>query len=132
MKWNENYSIDIKEIDDQHKKLFGYIDDYMDAIRKKKSKEGLQKLINNLLNYTLVHFNNEEEYFVKFSYADSVNHKKQHTFFIEKIKDINIRLEQGKMVLPVEISNFLRDWLLKHIQIEDKKYASCFKENGLK
>ena len=132
MKWSDNYNIDINIIDDQHKKLFQYIADYTNALKNKESEQGLKKLIHNLLNYTQVHFKNEEDYFLRFSYIDSENHKKQHGFFIEKINEIKTRLEQGKMVLPIEIGSFLRDWFYKHIQIEDKKYVGCFKENGIK
>jgi hemerythrin len=33
--------------------------------------------------------------------------------------------------MTIEIVNFLKDWLQKHIMGVDRKYMECFSRNGL-
>ncbi|MBN1251511.1 MAG: hemerythrin family protein [Bacteroidales bacterium] len=132
IKWTNDYSVDIQSIDDQHKTLFVMINDYYEAVRQKQSNQGLKILIGKLLNYTNFHFKNEERYFDKFLYSQAESHKKLHQVYISKIEEVKNRLENNKMVLPVEVGTFLRDWLYQHIKVEDKKYSAFLKEKGIK
>jgi len=59
-------------------------------------------------------------------------HKEKHKEFKETILDMKSQIDEGKAVYSLEISNLIRDWLLEHIKIEDKKYAECFNANGLR
>jgi len=38
---------------------------------------------------------------------------------------------KNKTALTYSIINFLREWLTNHIMVEDKKYSTVFKINGL-
>lgn len=129
--WSEDFSVNVQEIDDQHKKLFSMVNAYYEAFRQKKSAEAIGKLIQGLAEYTISHFKIEEAYFDKFEYADTVAHKKEHTDLLAKVTDIFERVKSGKMVLSVEIGDFLKDWLNKHIKGTDKKYSKCFNDNGV-
>ena len=39
---------------------------------------------------------------------------------------------KGDYQIANEILEYLKSWLINHIQGTDKKYVDCFKENGLK
>lgn len=129
--WNDDYSVKIKEFDDQHKKLFGYINDIHEAMKAKKTKEELGHIITKLLNYTVIHFGNEERYFQKFNYPQAAIQKVEHQVFIDKIKEYQADFKSGKNLLSIKMINFLKDWLINHINGTDKKYISFFKEKGL-
>ncbi len=129
--WSDDFSVNVEEIDNQHKKLFDMVNSYYEAFHQKKSAEAVGKLINGLAEYTISHFKKEEGYFEKFGYEDTVAHKKEHTDLLDKVTDITNRVKVGKMVLSVEIGDFLKDWLNTHIKKVDKKYSKCFNENGL-
>jgi hemerythrin len=68
----------------------------------------------------------------KFSYADTKNHKKEHELFVSKVMDVKKRFDDGNLVMSMEITNFVKDWIVKHIMVTDKKYSNCFIQNGLK
>ncbi|WP_298684569.1 bacteriohemerythrin [uncultured Methanomethylovorans sp.] len=82
--WSEKYSMNIKEIDDQHKKLVEMINELHDTMKQAKSKETSLIVINELVAYTQYHFSTEEKYMKQFGYSDHVSHKKEHEKFVYK------------------------------------------------
>ncbi|MBP1907915.1 bacteriohemerythrin [Methanolobus bombayensis] len=130
--WSDKYSIQIKEIDDQHKVLVGMINDLHDAMKNAKSKEVSMDIINKMAEYTKFHFSTEEKYMKRFAYQDYEQHKMEHEKFVEKVLAFKKDYENGKAGISYEILNFLKDWLVGHIQGTDKKYASLFIEKGVK
>ncbi len=131
MNWSKDYSVNVNEIDTQHKKLFDMVNEYSDALQQKKSAEAVGKLVNGLALYTISHFKNEEKLFDKYGYPDAGEHKKKHAELLTKVADINKKVKEGTMVLSTEVGSFLKEWLNNHIKIVDKQYSKCFNENGL-
>lgn len=129
--WRDDYSIGIDSIDNQHKKLIGMISDFYDSIVENR-KDELIKLIHGLKQYTVEHFTYEETYMKKFNYPEYDKHKEQHSLFVNKVQDFIERHESGKMLLTIEVTNFLKDWLIKHINGTDRQYVEFFKEHGVK
>lgn len=130
--WTDSFSVNVAEIDKQHQGLVGMLNDFYDAVMAKAGDEAISKLIDGMANYTVTHFQTEEKYFDKFNYPETAAHKKEHADFVEKVQEVQAKLKSGRMVVPLEISNFLKTWLSKHILGSDKKYTKCFNDNGLK
>jgi len=131
-KWNETLSVKIKSIDEQHKKLIDMINDFYDNIINRTNNENMSKLISSMKHYTLVHFTAEEKYMEYYEYPEYEKHKKEHETFIVKVTEVEEKLKSGKLVLSLEMTMFLKDWLKKHIQGTDKKYSDFFISKGLK
>lgn len=129
--WDDSLSVNVAEIDQQHKKLIDLINELNDAMKRGEGKSVVGKTVYNLFNYTLIHFKNEEQYFEKFGYPDTEKHKKEHAAFVQKVTDFKDGIESGKLSLSVGVMKFLRDWLQNHIKGTDKKYSDFFNENGL-
>ena len=132
MEWTENFSVKVPSIDEQHKKLFGLINDFYSGFNEKSIKERMTELIKGLKDYALYHFSTEEKYMEMYNSPGYKNHKKEHEIFIEKIADISERYESGRLVVSLEITNFMKDWLTNHILGTDKKYSQLFIEKGVK
>jgi hemerythrin len=124
--------VNVVEIDKQHQKLIGMINDLHDAMLQGKGKDILGKTVNGLISYTGSHFKTEERYFDQFGYPEANNHKKEHSDFITKVSEFKNGFEKGKLGLTIEIMNFLSDWLRNHINGIDKKYGPFFNAKGLK
>jgi len=131
MNWSNDYSVNVDQIDTQHKKLFDMVNGYSDALQQKKSAEAVAQLVNGLALYTISHFRNEEKLFDKYGYSEAENHKKKHAELLTKVGEINNKVKEGTMVLSTEVGDFLKEWLNNHIKIVDKQYSKCFNENGL-
>lgn len=130
--WRDEFSVKVAEIDKQHKKLFDYINEIHEAMKAKKTNEELGKIIEKLTNYTVDHFKTEERYFERFNYPNTAVHKVEHQVFVEKVNKFREDFSKGKMLLSLEIVNFLKDWLINHIQGTDQQYSSFLNEHGIK
>jgi hemerythrin len=129
--WNDSYNLKIRELDEQHKKLVNILNQLHEAMGKGQSRDVLKPLLAELVRYTETHFKNEEAYMTRFAYPEFAAHKALHDELTKKALDLKIRYDGGQTMLSVETLNFLKNWLITHIQGEDKKYSSCFAEHGL-
>jgi len=132
IQWNDGLSVGVVEIDGQHQRLIGMINDLNDAMRQGKGKEVLGKIINGLVGYAGTHFRTEEKYFKQFGYPDADSHKKEHDDFTKKVTEFKDGFDTGKIGLSIVVMDFLSNWLQDHIKGVDKKYGSFFNEKGLK
>ena len=132
IQWNDDLNVGVLEIDRQHQRLVGMINDLNDAMKQGQGKAVLGKIINGLTNYTRTHFGIGEKYFDQFGYPDANNHKKEHLDLTKKVTEFKAGFDQGKIGLSIEVMNFLSSWLQKHIKRVDKKYGPFFNEKGLK
>lgn len=126
--WNENYSVDIRTIDDDHQGLFRLINQLFDAMSHGMAKEILQETLGHLIDYTKTHFKREEMYFLTTNYPETVEHKLQHELFIEKIDTLKKQFDEGDKQISVELIKYLSDWLINHILISDRRYMNHLKK----
>jgi hemerythrin len=132
IEWNDSYSVGNNTFDAQHKKLFALLDNIFEAMKTGKGKEVIGPVLQELKNYTVTHFSAEERLMEKHNYPDMASHIKQHKAFVDKVADITTKYNAGKMVMTIEISSFLKDWLVNHIQGVDRKYKDFFISKGEK
>ncbi len=131
IQWSEDLDIGFELIDKQHKVLVDMINELYDAMMEIKGQEALRKVVNRMVEYAAIHFMVEEKWMVEFDYENYTEHKKIHDDFTRKALDLKNQLSEEGFVLSLDVLNFLRDWLIGHIQGTDRKYISCFRENGV-
>lgn len=129
--WNDNLSVKIDEIDNQHKKLIDLINQLHEAMKQGKAKDATGKIISGLVDYTMTHFDTEEKYFIKYSYPETESHKQEHLNFVRKVSDFKKDFESGKAMLSLQLTSFLKKWLVNHIKGTDQKYSNFLNEKGL-
>lgn len=129
--WNEALSVNIKEINVQHKKLISMINELNSAMGSGKGKEIMGGVLSGLVDYTKSHFAAEEGLLQKHQYPGYLNHKAEHDKLTKQVVDIANTFNAGKAVVTVEIMSFLKNWLTNHIQAIDKKYSSHLNAKGV-
>ena len=132
MDWNSSLSVNIVEIDNQHKKLVGMINELSDAMKARKGNEVIGKILNGLVDYTKTHFAAEEKYFAQYGYPDTAAHKQEHATFINEINKFKQDFESGKLSISIDVLKFLSNWLVTHIKGTDQKYSKFLNDKGVK
>jgi len=128
IQWNNSMSVGIEEIDQQHKKLVSLIDDLYQAMSKGKGKEELEIIFKELFDYVKTHFFAEEKLMFVHHYDGYEGHKREHQKFVEQLKKYKEKFDQGDRKVAIEVSKFLKEWLINHIMKTDQQYAPYLKE----
>ncbi len=131
IQWNQKFSVNVKEIDGQHKKLIGLLNDVIRIKEEKLKFDATGDVLSELANYMDYHFSTEERYMLKFSYPEYKLHRDQHVEFARKTIGFLKKFREGSQTITDEIICFIKDWLLNHILNHDAKYGPFFNKNGL-
>jgi hemerythrin len=129
--WDESLSVNIKEIDKQHKKLIGLIADLHQAMLAGKGKEAMVQVLDGLISYTNTHFAWEENLLKTNGYPEFDGHHAIHIKMVDKVKDIQREHKAGKLNISLDTMKFLNDWITKHIMGTDKRYSSHLNSKGV-
>lgn len=132
IKWEGKYSVGLSIIDEEHKELIRIMNAAIEAKQHNDNIDEILILLKQLTDYALKHFSTEEFYMAKFKYSEFQYHQEEHHNFSNKAIAYCNRVIEGDYHIANEIFEYLKRWLVNHIQITDKKYVECFKKNGLK
>ena len=84
----------------------------------------IAKILNELRDYTKIHFQHEEEYMKSINYKGMFMQKVQHDQFCQKLDELDLEhLDENSEEVIQEVLTFLTDWLVHHILETDKKIA---------
>lgn len=122
IRWKEEMSVGIDAIDSQHKELFRLINAFYNSISGNSGKANILQAIQDMENYSQVHFRTEEKMMQKANYPKILEHKNEHLKFIETVADFRKRYEDGRLLLSLEVSQFVKDWITNHILRTDQLY----------
>jgi hemerythrin len=127
IRWKEELSVGLDIIDEQHKELFRLINAFYVSIVESAGKPAILQAIRDMENYIHIHFTEEEAMMKRSGYADLDEHRKEHKIFIETVSDFKQRYEGGRLLLSLEISGFVKNWITNHIMKTDQLYKGKLK-----
>ena len=133
-KWRDAYSVNVEAIDEQHKMLFKIGRELGDLV----SIEGdhfdeIMAILNKLKDYTVFHFNEEEEMMEKYGYPEREKHRLEHKFFVNKINELDKEdeVDEEQKKITMEIITFIANWIENHILKTDQRYSEFFNDKGI-
>lgn len=129
--WNETYSVGYELIDRQHMILVDMINDLYGAFKQGVANEIIQDILTKMIQYTDFHFKTEERFFDTYNYFDAAKHIAEHNSFVEKVITFSDDFNNGSVTISYDVMNFLRDWLINHIQESDKQFGAHFLDKNI-
>jgi hemerythrin len=125
--WNTaRYSVQVKQFDDEHEELVRLINDLHSAMKAGKSRDLMGYTLDKLVAYTKTHFANEEAAMARHGYPELASHRKEHVDFTKHVADFQRKFDAGETAVTVDVMEFLRKWLVDHIQKSDRHYGPFF------
>ena len=117
--WRPEYSVGDEHLDGQHRGLIELID-----LLENESRMG--EVLERLEIYVDEHFRDEELMLDSAGYPNLAAHKKQHKAFEEwlSVSRRAFREPEVSSMLHESIRAYLKSWLVNHIIVSDKDYAS--------
>jgi len=128
--WTPELSVHVREIDEQHQKFIGLLNDLTASIDHDGGKSAADEHLGALEDYALLHFATEEKYFEKFGYPGAQEHVEEHRRMLDQLRGYRRDLERGEDVIGVMFA-FAANWLVDHLRKMDMKYGQWFNDHGL-
>jgi hemerythrin len=122
LKWSDKYSLNVAEIDEQHKKLVSLVNAMYDAMHAGKGRDMIGTVIAEFVAYTDYHFKSEERLLRQIGYPEYDEHKEMHDNLSRKAQSIKAAFDRGNTPTAIEVMLLLTNWLNTHILEEDRKY----------
>lgn len=95
MTWSDDYSVNIKAIDEQHRQLVNMVNDLHHSMLAGRSIDTLHDILKRLIEYTSVHFSTEEKLMEKYNYPGYVYHKAEHDKLTKTVLEFENKFQQN-------------------------------------
>lgn len=123
--WNERLEVHIAEMDDEHQRLVGKINDLIESLEKHSHEsdlEGVKKAFGAMAQFAVQNFADEERYMESVGYPQLESHKKIHKKLVEQVLEFDRAISSGRFD-DMKLISFLRNWLISHIMGVDMQYS---------
>ena len=122
--WDEAWSIGIPKFDGHHRRQMELINEYVKALDAGKSNQELIPMLMALIEYTKMHFNSEDAFFSKVGYPKAESHRKEHDYLSKQLLEYHLKIKHNQDVDSSAVMNYLKEWLIKHINGPDREYST--------
>ncbi len=132
LQWNSMYETGVREVDNQHKKLFDMINAFDKSIREKKAESTIHETLSFLGDYVKTHFNFEEKCMEEMKCPVAAKNVQAHTSFLQTYSQFaeRFRTEGYSDELAKELHKTAEAWLVKHICGVDVHLKFCVKKTA--
>lgn len=124
--WNDSLLVDLPTIDEQHKKLIAMSNSLIGAMVNGMGHSILETLFDEMLGYTVYHFEDEEAFMEQIGYPHLDAHKIVHERLKKDVLIFRKKLLTDE-VSPEDALTFINNWIVKHIQQMDIKISEFAK-----
>jgi hemerythrin len=127
LKWKDEYNLGVQFVDEQHKVLFDIGNRVYELLKSDMyfdKYDRIAEIIEELKNYAIFHFKEEEAYMVSIGYRKFLSHKVEHDDFISRFEDLDLEsMDHKQEQYIVELLEFVFEWIKNHILVKDKLYT---------
>lgn len=123
--FESRFCVGIEQVDREHQQLVDIAGRVYDGLARQDAAafDAARAGIAELLDYTATHFASEEALMESNGYPGLEAHRVLHRHLLSQARDMEMRAEFGEQYVPVELSQFLYNWLVNHILSEDMKFG---------
>lgn len=130
VQWKDEYNVDIKFLDEQHKKFLDILNQLKTVISGKSCQEDTADVFFALANFAEHHFIQEEIYLKDYQYPGLSQHKESHNQFIQRLVKFQEDYNANKPNVCEEMHDYLLDWFENHILQYDLDAVNFLKSRG--
>lgn len=125
--WDKAWNIGHAEIDKQHQdwiEIFNRLEDAFMNGSSSNMEELKKEMLKELIEYTNYHFKTEERVMDENDYPDAATHWRLHKDFKNLVNQKLMEFRDGGSVLGSQLLLLMKNWLVSHIIIEDRKLVT--------
>lgn len=115
IEWRDGFKIGVAQVDMEHRHLFTLV--------RALSLESVDQTVEELLDYVVTHFSNEQDMMERCGYPAFEQHLKLHEEFAAQVADFlgsGVAWDEDRVQ---ELRRFLNKWLIGHIMTHDLRFG---------
>ena len=126
LEWNSSLDVHVDSMNREHSELIRLMNVVYDANAAASGKEQISSALDALVDYTVKHFEDEEAYMESINFSGLRSHKYIHQDLLKRVSGfVSDYKSSTSDQLPNEFFEFLKFWLVSHIQGIDTKYGNA-------
>ena len=131
--WNDNLSVGVQLIDDQHKMLLKHLAEFSESVEAHRGASEIAGTLDFLVDYMDFHFKTEEKHMGGGEYSGRDPHLREHAKFTKTLAALaeDFQEEGATASLAEAINTLLINLFLKHIEIFDVQFGVYLKGQGI-
>lgn len=118
VEWRDGFKIGIAQVDQEHRHLFTLV--------RALNLQSVQQTVDELLDYVVTHFSNEQELMERSGYPAFEQHLKLHEEFGSSVADFMGNGDAWTEDRVQELRRFLNKWLIGHIMTHDLRFGKWY------
>lgn len=127
IEWQEHYAVGVAVIDGQHREMLELVNRLLQGLRDGREREALVETLRELVRATEHNIATEERLMQEHGLSP-VHHADAHTRLLEAIRRFDLRLDPQGLAAS---ASWLREWLLGHIDEDDRPFAEQLRARGV-
>lgn len=130
--WKDVYSVGIEAIDADHQKLLHLVNQFQTAVYYRTGEEFEKEALDELVSYTKTHFSREEKLLAEHGYPELEAHIAEHQQMFKQVDDLMKAYGENRHKTMQKGTDFLRNWLINHINGTDQEYSQFLLDKGVR
>ena len=127
--WNAAHEVGIACIDAQHRQLAQHLNDLAVALRHGDDPDRMSNILSATLGTARQHFATEESLMDEHGFADAEAHRTHHAHLLDDLQSFAADHDPRSLSLTMR---FCQEWLLRHIDSDDRALAAALKSRGVR
>jgi hemerythrin len=127
IEWHERYGVGVAVIDGQHREMLELVERLLQGLRDGREREDLVETLRELVRATEHNIATEERLMQEYGLSP-LHHADAHTRLLEAIRRFDLRLDPQGIAAS---ASWLREWLLGHIDEDDRPLAEQLRARGV-
>ncbi len=118
IEWRDGFKIGLTQVDQEHCHLFTLV--------RALNLQSVDQTVDELLEYVVTHFSNEQELMEKSGYPAFEQHLKLHEEFAAQVADFLASDTAWTEERIQDLRRFLNKWLIGHIMTHDLRFGKWY------
>jgi hemerythrin-like metal-binding protein len=127
LEWEDRYAVGVAVIDGQHREMLDLVNQLFAGIQSGRDREELVETLRELVRATEHNFATEERLMQEHGLALG-HHQEEHRRALQAIQRFDVPLDASGLGAT---GRFLREWLLGHIDEDDRPFAEQLRSHGV-
>ena len=119
--WDVSFCVGHAAIDADHEHLFDIFNKLETACARGEACQVIDEIFVELAEYTMVHFQREEQIMIRDRMPEFAAHKAEHDRLLQHLSALIDLAEVQPETATVETLKLLRDWVAHHIMTWDQR-----------